>query len=88
MLPTPPPLYDDDALADAIADRLVELASQPGILRLAALQMAGLLPQEPLEQATIATHLGCTRRRVQQLQQSALAKLATNTLARHLRQSL
>jgi DNA-directed RNA polymerase sigma subunit (sigma70/sigma32) len=84
----PPPELDDDALADLIADRLVELASQPGILRLAVLQMAGLIPQEPLEQGTIAQHLGCTRRRVQQIQQTALAKLALNSLARDLRQSL
>lgn len=85
---TPNDQLTDDELADALADRLVELARQPGILRLAALQMAGLVPEESLEQGTIALHLGCTKRRVQQIQQDALAKLSLNAIARQLRASL
>lgn len=39
----PAPDIDDDALAEALADQLVELARRPGVLRLAALRMAGLI---------------------------------------------
>jgi hypothetical protein len=39
----PAPDIDDDALAEALADALVELARRPGVLRLAALRMAGLI---------------------------------------------
>jgi len=84
---TPTQLTDDE-LAEALADRLVELARQPGVIRLAALQMAGLVPEESLEQGTLALHLGCTKRRIQQIQQTALAKLSLNSLARQLRESL
>jgi DNA-directed RNA polymerase sigma subunit (sigma70/sigma32) len=83
-----PAQLTDDQLAEALADRLVELARQPGPHRLAALQMSGLLPSEPLESATIARHLGCTQRRIQQIQQDALAKLSLNAIARQLRTSL
>lgn len=78
----------DDAIAEAIADRLVELAQRPGVLRLAALQMAGIVGEGKLECSEIARGLGCTTRRIQQIQEAALAKLALNAIAKELMRSL
>lgn len=75
MRHTPPP--SDDDLAELLADKLVELAlSKPGLFRLAALQMAGLLPERDLDDVTIATHLGCTSRTVHNIRRAGLEKLA------------
>ena len=85
------PLPDDaelDALAEQLADALVELASQPGVLRLAALQMAGLLPESGLDDGTVAKALGCSRQTVCNNRQSALEKLALRPDVRALALSL
>ena len=67
---------DDDALAEALADQLVKLARRPGVLRLAALQMAGLIPPAgEITQNQLASALGVSRSRVQQIAARANAKL-------------
>ncbi len=69
----------DDALADMIADRIVERAMEaPGPVRLVALRMAGLIPEDcPLSQSTVATFLGTTRWQVRRLEARGLSKLKT-----------
>ena len=72
-----PPLEDeDDALAEFVADMLVELACRPGLLRLAALQMAGLLPESGLDDSTLAQALGCNPKTIYRTRCNALEKLA------------
>lgn len=86
MSATPPP--SDDDLAELLADKLVELAMQPGLFRLAALQMAGLLPETDLDDVTLATHLGCTRRHIHNIRRAGLEKLACRPDVLALAQSL
>ena len=69
----------DDALAEALADTLVELAAaRPGPLRLAALQMAALLPpagHQDLTVPLIARALGQTPAAIYSTQQRGLQRL-------------
>ena len=78
MTEAPPSPDDehDDALAELLADKIVELACEPGLMRLAALQMAGLLPETDLDDVALARALGCTRRTVFNIRRSGLEKLA------------
>ncbi|MCW1883992.1 hypothetical protein OKA04_04580 [Luteolibacter flavescens] len=75
------PTADDDALADAeaelLADAIIELALlAPGPIRLAALQMTGLLPPpgSQISQETIAAIYGISRKRVRRLEARFLAR--------------
>ena len=81
---TPSSEADDDALAEMLADALVELASRPGVIRLAALQMAELLPETGLDDVALAKALGCTRKTVFNTRRTALEKLALQPAAREL----
>jgi len=66
---------EDEALAELIADLWVELARRPGVLRLAALQAASLIPEAgKISDRTLATHLGLSRHEVEKLGRRALLK--------------
>lgn len=71
-----PPLDDDEALAEWLADQLVELARTPGPVRLAAFQAAGLL-REPgeISHREIGSALGIHGSRVSRTERVALEKL-------------
>lgn len=65
----------DDVLAARIADAIVELAREPGIHRLAAMQMAGLAGEFPA-QHQLACAFGISRSEVRKIEARALAVLA------------
>lgn len=65
----------DDALAARVADAIVELAREPGIHRLAAMQMADLAGAIP-SQEHLARAFGMSRRQLRKIEERALAVLA------------
>lgn len=73
---TPAP-DDDDALAELLADRLVELATRPGVLRLAALRMAGLIDDRSPDRH-VARALGLPAYAPAAIRRKALAKLKSD----------
>lgn len=79
--PSPPVPEDDDALAEWLADRLVEAAREPGPLRLRALQAAGLVPEDgDISQDQIARGLGMRQQSVCQFERVGIAKMRRQLL--------
>lgn len=67
--------HSNDALAERMADYIVELARKPGLHRLEAMQMAGLVGELPTK-ADIARAFNLPLRKVYELENRALAILA------------
>ncbi len=86
-MPKAKPL-SDDALATLLADKLVELANRPGVKRMAALQMAGLLPENGIEDAMMAHVLGCCTKTVSNTRRTALEKLSLKPEVRELARAI
>lgn len=65
----------DDALAARLADAIVELAREPGVYRLAAMQMAGLAGAVPT-QCQLARAFGISRHQIREIEAGTLKMLA------------
>lgn len=82
-MPDTPPLDDDDALADALADAWVEAAATDPAMRRLALRAAGLskAPAD-MDRPEFARSLGVSDRTLRRVEAVALRKLALNPAAR------
>lgn len=73
---------DDDAVAEALADALVESAMTNPVHRLHLLQILGRAPEPGrISQEALAAALGISRQRVDKLERRALLKTQTALLA-------
>jgi DNA-directed RNA polymerase sigma subunit (sigma70/sigma32) len=81
------PATDDDTLADAVADALIERAMSDPSLRRIALRAAGLAPgpaKHPADMTAeeLAAAHGVTTRRIYQLQSDTMLRLKNDPKAR------
>lgn len=65
----------DDALAARLADAIIDLAREPGVHRLAAMQMAGLAGEVPT-QCQLARAFGISRHQIREIEAGTLKMLA------------
>lgn len=82
-MPDTPPLDDDDALADALADAWIERAATDPALRRLALRAAGLSKSPAdMNRLELARDLGVSDRTLRRLESIALRKLALDPVTR------